>query len=147
MSSALSSRLADWPGLGQVLQAPPARAVGYAELLEAATRMPRRDLPSDIEGDVASGWFRNVIDTPQRQIATEFLRMAPGAWLVFGEYRIDGVQHTWSRERDLRAFGIVLRGGGVFGFARSPQQRFAVTEGHGLGIAYGGDTMICRATK
>jgi AraC-like DNA-binding protein len=143
---ALSGRLADAPGLGQVLQSPPPRAVGYAELLESATRMPRRDLPSEIEGDIASGWFRHVIDTPQRQVAVEFLRMAPGAWLVFGEYRLDVAQHTWSRERDLRAFGIVLRGGGVFGFARSPERRFAVTEGYGLGIACSGDTMICRAT-
>jgi len=146
VSSTPSNCLAEWPGLGQALQAPPPRASGCAELLETATRTPRRELPSDIEGDVASGWFRIVSDTPQRQIATEFLRMAPGAWLVFGEYRIDTPQHTWSRERQLRAFGVVLRGGGVFGFAHSPQQRFAVTEGHGLGIAYGGDTMVCRAT-
>lgn len=145
-SSALANRLADWPCLGHVLQAPPPRALGYAELLETTTRTPRRDLPLEIEGEAASGWFRHVIDTPQRQIATEFLRLAPGAWLVFGEYRIDVPQHTWSRERQLRSFGVVLRGGGVFGFAPSPEQRFAVTEGYGLGIACDGDTMICRAT-
>jgi AraC-like DNA-binding protein len=146
LTSTPPNHLADWPGFGQVLQAPPPRATGYAERLETATRTPRCDLPSDIEGDVASGWFRCVSDAPQRQMSTEFLRMAPGAWLVAGEHRFGVPQHTWSRERHLRAFGVVLRGGGVFGFAPSPQQRFAVTEGHGLGIAYGADTMVCRAT-
>jgi AraC-like DNA-binding protein len=144
LSSTPSIPLTDWPGLGQVLQAPPPRATSYAELLETATRMPRRELPSEVEGDVASGWFRSGSVAPQRQAATEFLRMAPGAWLAFGEYRFDAPQYVWSRERQQRAFCIVLRGGCVFGFAPSPQQRFALTEGHALGIAYGSDTMICR---
>lgn len=144
LSSPPSDRVVDWPGLGQVLQAPPTRATGYADLLEGTMRMPRHALPPNIEGDAASGWFRAVIEGAPRPGHCEFFRMAPGAWLVFGEHRQEVPHYLWSREQKTRVFGIVLRGGGVFGFAHSPQQRFAVTEGHAMCIAYGGDTMICR---
>ena len=139
-----SAGATDWPGLGQVLQTPPPRAAGYAESLEAVTHAPRRDLPLEIEGDLSAGWFRNASDAPQRKLENEFLRLSPGAWLAFGEQRFDVPDYNWSRERHLRAFCVVLNGGGVFGFAPSPQQRFAMTAGHALGISYGADTLICR---
>jgi len=144
LTSTPSTDRTAWPGLGQVLQAPPPLALGYTEVLEAATRTAKGDLPPEIEGDVSSGWFRIASDAAHQQTSSEFLRMAPGAWLAVGEYRYDTPQYIWNRERQLRAFGVVLRGGGVFGFARSPQQLFALTEGQALGIAYGSDTLICR---
>lgn len=133
-----------WPGLSQVLQTPPQRANGCAELLETVTRTSQRDLPSGIEGDVSSGWFRSASDTQHRRVASEFLRMAPGAWLVAGESYFSAPQYLWTRERQLREFCVVLRGAAVFGFAPSPHRRFTLTEGQGMGVAYGGDTLICR---
>jgi AraC-like DNA-binding protein len=145
MTYARTNRLEDWPGLSQVLQTPPQRASGCAELLETVTRTPRRDLPPGIEGDVSSGWFRSASNTQHRQVSSEFLRMAPGAWLVAGESWFSAPQYMWTRESQLREFCVVLRGGGVFGFARSPHRRFALTEGQSMGVAYSGDTLICRA--
>lgn len=141
---ARSTALADWRGLGQVLQAPPSSASAYAEALETTTRTRRSEMPFAVEGDLAAGWFRCSSDAPQQQVATEFLRMAPGAWLVFGESWFDAPQFAWNRERQLRVFGVMLRGGGVFGFAPSPHQRFLLAEGQAVGLAYGSDTMICR---
>jgi len=144
LSHSRTNQLQDWPGLCQVLQTPPQRASGCAELLETVTRTPQRDLPAGIEGDVSSGWFRSATHTQHRQVSSEFLRMAPGAWLVAAESRFSAPQYIWTRERQLREFCIVLRGGGVFGFARSPHRRFTLTEGQSIGVAYGGDTLICR---
>jgi AraC-like DNA-binding protein len=136
--------LAQWTGLGQVLQAPPRSADAFADVLESAARTPRSQLPGESGSELASGWFRTAADDGHLQFSTEFLRMAPGAWLVFGEHRVDAPFYRWNRERQLRVFGVMLRGGAVFGFSQSPHQRFVMTEGHGLGIAYGSDTMICR---
>jgi AraC-like DNA-binding protein len=144
MTDARTNRLEEWPGLCQALQTPPQRASGWAELLETVTRTPRCDLPAGIEGDVSSGWFRSTSNTPLRQVSSEILRLAPGAWLVAAESYFSAPQYIWTRERQLREFCVVLRGGGVFGFARSPHRRFALTEGQSIGVAYGGDTLICR---
>ena len=81
---------------------------------------------------------------PGRHIAMEYVRLGHGVWLVFGEFQFDVSVVQWHRQHSELTFAVVLRGASMITSASAPQQRSFCAEGHVIGTASMGDTLICR---
>ncbi|WP_077035777.1 helix-turn-helix transcriptional regulator [Pelomonas sp. KK5] len=81
---------------------------------------------------------------PGRHVAMEYVRLDRGVWLVFGELQYDEPIVQWHRQRRELTFVMVLRGACMLSTAAHPEQRSICSEGHVIGTASMGDTMVCR---
>jgi AraC-like DNA-binding protein len=134
-----SSSLVD---VESALSVPP-KEVGSLEQAFHDTSREGRGAGLQVSGSDRDTYLVSSHD-PGRHVEMEYVRLGPGVWLVFGEFQFDAPVVQWHRQHSELTFVVVLRGASMITSASAPQQRSFCAEGHVIGTASVGETLICR---